>query len=81
MTKQLSTTTLVCSEYQKLLEETRCAREIWDERRAEICSLRLVGKETGDELLRLQAKYARAYSLLRKHMRACLRCEPAMRIA
>jgi hypothetical protein len=58
MTKQLPTTAIVCSDYQKLLEEAKRARDIWDDRRTEICNSRLVGKETGDELLRLQANYA-----------------------
>ena len=57
ITKQLSSTTMVCGEYQNLLEETKCATEMWDERRAESCTLRLVGKGTGDELLCLQATY------------------------
>jgi hypothetical protein len=81
MTKQLPTTAIVCSDYQKLLEEAKRARDIWDDRRTEICNSRLVGKETGDELLRLQANYARAYALLRKHVQSCLRCEPVSRIA
>ena len=58
MSEQPAATTLVCSEYQRLLEESQRARENWNERRIEICRSRLVGKETGDELLRLQAKYA-----------------------
>ena len=81
MAKQLSITTVVCSDYQKLLEASKHAREIWDERRGEICSLRLVSKESGDELLRLQANYARAYTLLRKHAQDCRRCQRVSRIA
>jgi hypothetical protein len=81
MSERPPTTTMVCSEYQRLLEQSKRAREIWDEGRAEICRSRLVGKETGDELLRLQAKYARAYTLLQKHINTCLRCQPVSRIA
>lgn len=81
MAKELSIAKMVCSEYQKLLEEAEGARGIWDKRRAEICSSRLVGKETGDELLRLQASYARAYTLLRKHVRDCRRCQLVSKIA
>ena len=80
MTKQLPTV-FVCSEYQQLLEESTHAREAWDERRVEICRSRLVGKETGDELLRLQANYARAYTRLRKHVHTCRRCEPLSQTA
>jgi hypothetical protein len=79
--KQLSITTMVCSDYQRLLEASKHAREIWDERRAEICRSQLIGKETGDELLCLQAKYARAYSLLQKHMNDCRRCRLVSKIA
>ena len=75
MAKRVSISTMVCSDYQRLLEASKHAREIWDQRRAEICSSRLVGKETGDELLRLQANYARAYTLLRKHVQDCHRCQ------
>jgi hypothetical protein len=81
MTKQLSLTTMVCNEYQQLLEQSKHARDIWDERRTEICRSRLVAKEIGDELLRLQANYARAYTRLRKHVSTCRRCEPVSRIA
>jgi hypothetical protein len=81
MTTQLFVTTMVCSEHQRLLEESQSARDIWNERRAEICRSRLVGKESGDELLRLHANYARAYTLLRKHVSTCRRCEPVSRIA
>lgn len=81
MTKQFPAAVLVCCEYQKLLEASKRARDMWDARRAEICRLHFVGKETGDELLRLQADYARAYTLLRKHVHTCERCEPVSRIA
>jgi hypothetical protein len=81
MTKQLSTTTMVCNEYQQLLEQSKRTRDIWDECREEICRSRLVAREIGDELLRLQANYARAYTLLRKHVNTCRRCEPVSKIA
>ena len=75
MTKQLSATVMVCSEYQRLLEEAARAREAWSNLRAEICWAELIPKKTVDELLRLQAKYARAYTLLQKHVHSCGRCE------
>ena len=62
MSAQLPDITTVCSEYQRLLEESQRALEIWNEVRAEVCQSRLNGKAAGDELLRLQAKYARAYT-------------------
>ncbi len=68
MSKQLSVNTTVCSEYQRLLEESQSAMEIWNEHRAEFCQFRSIGREAGDELLRLQAKYARAYTVLQNHL-------------
>jgi hypothetical protein len=81
VSKQLSVETMVCSEYQRLLEECQSALEIWNEHRGEICRSRLVGKEAGDELLRLQAKFARAYTVLQNHAQNCLRCQLVSRIA
>ena len=75
MSKQLSVDTTVCNEYQRLLEESQGALEIWEEHRAEFCQFRFIGREAGDELLRLQAKYARAYALLQNHQRNCSRCQ------
>ncbi len=80
MSEQLSVKTMVCGEYQRLLEECQSALEIWNEHRAEICQSRPIGKKAGDELLRLQAKYARAYAILRNHLSNCPRCELVSRI-
>lgn len=70
-----------CGECQRLLDASEIAREVWNQQRAETCRSRLVGKETGDELLRLQAKYARAYTVLQKHVQNCLHCKLVSRIA
>ena len=80
MNKQLSVNTTVCGEYQRLLEESHHALEIWNEHRAEICQSRLIGKEAVDELLRLQAKYAQAYTVLQNHAHNCRRCQLVSRI-
>lgn len=80
MSKQLSVNTTVCSEYQRLLEESQHALEIWNEHRAEVLHSRLIEKEAGDELLRLQANYARAYTVLRNHANNCLQCQLVSRI-
>jgi len=74
MSEQLSVKTMVCAEYQRLLEECQSALEILNKHRAEICRSRSIEKKAGDELLRLQAKYARAYTVLRGHVNNCLRC-------
>jgi hypothetical protein len=81
MSEQLPAETIVCSDYQRLLEACVSAREIWKKQRAEIYRYRLVGKKTGDELLRLQANYARAYYVLQHHTQQCLRCQSVLRIA
>jgi hypothetical protein len=75
MSKQLSVNTWLCSDYQRLLEESQSALEIWNEHRAEFCQFRFIGREAGDELLRLQAKYARAYTVLQNHERNCSLCQ------
>ena len=75
MSKPLSINTTICSEYQKLLEECQSALEIWDDHRAEVSNSRLVGREAGDELLRLQAKFARAYAVLQRHPQDCPLCQ------
>jgi hypothetical protein len=75
MDTQLSGMTTVCGEYQRLLEESQRALEIWNEVRAEVCQSRLNGKAAGDELLRLQAKYARAYAVEQRHVHNCFLCQ------
>ena len=80
MSKQLSVNSSSCSEYQRLLEESQSALEIWNEHRAEFCQFRFIEREAGDELLRLQAKYARAYTVLQNHERNCSRCQLVSRI-
>ena len=81
MSEQPSPRTMVCTQYQTLLEASESARRSWNECRAEVCRSRLIGKETGDQLLRLQARYARAYMLLQKHANTCTRCGSVLRIA
>jgi hypothetical protein len=80
MNKPLCIKTTVCGEYQKLLEESQSALEIWNEHRAETCESRLIGKGAGDELLRLQAHFARAYAVLQRHSQDCLLCQLVSRI-
>ena len=65
----------VCSQYESLLEESEAALEAWDERREQIAQSHLSGKEVGDEMLSLQADYAKAYTALRKHVSKCAICQ------
>ena len=80
MSKQLSIKTTVCSEYQRLLEECQDALEIWNKRREEVSQSGLIKTAEGDELLRLQANFARAYAVLQHHSRDCELCELVSRI-
>lgn len=70
----------ICEKYQTLLEEFERALAIWNERRAKITQSRLVAKDEGDELLRLQAKYARAYTMLQNHSHNCTFCQLVKRL-
>jgi hypothetical protein len=64
-----------CAQYEILLKECEAASEAWDERREQIAQSGLSGKEVGDEMLRLQADYAKAYTALRKHVSKCAICQ------
>jgi hypothetical protein len=80
MHRQFSVETAVCTEHERLFDECQRALEIWNDRRAEFCQSHLSRKEAGDELLRLQAKYARAYTVLGNHTHNCSLCQLAPRI-
>jgi hypothetical protein len=80
MRKQQFIKTAICEKYQTLLEECQSALEKWNEHRAEVSQSRLVRKEAGDELLRLQAKYARAYTMLQNHAHNCSFCQLVARL-
>ena len=80
MRSQQYVKTGICEKYQTLLEECERALANWNERRAKITQSRLVGKDAGDELLRLQVKYARAYTVLQNHMPHCTFCQLVKRL-
>src|SRR6266404_9645743 len=80
MNNQISVETALCAEHQMLLAECQRALESWNEHRAEFCQFRFIEREAGDELLRLQAKYARAYTMLQNHERNCPLCQFVSRI-
>jgi hypothetical protein len=65
----------ICEKYQTLLEECERALAIWNEHRAEVVKSPVVAKEAGDELLLLQTKYARAYTVLQNHAHHCSFCQ------
>ncbi len=80
MSNQVSVETAICTEHQKLLAECQRALETWNEHRAEFCQYRFIRREAGDELQRLQAKYARAYTVLQNHERNCSLCQLGSRM-
>ena len=80
MSKQQFVKAAICNKYQMLLEDCERALAIWNAHRAEISQSRLVTKEAGDELLRLQAKYARSYTELQNHAHNCSFCQLVSRL-
>ena len=66
-----------CETHEGLLEECKAARDEWNKRRAEISKLGLRGKKIDDELMRLQAKFAKSYTMVRNHLRDCECCQSA----
>ncbi len=70
----------VCTQQQMLRAECQSALEVWNGHSAEFSQFRSIGRKAGDELLRLQAKYARAYTVLQNHERNCSLCRLASRM-
>jgi hypothetical protein len=66
-----------CETHQGLLDECNAARNEWNARRAEISKLGLRGKKIDNELMRLQAKFAKSYAMVRSHLRGCECCQSA----
>jgi len=81
MARHFSLEIASCREYQRLLEESQRALDIWNALRVEVSEACSVSKEDGDELLRLQANYARAYTSLWNHSHNCPRCQLITSIA
>jgi hypothetical protein len=74
MNAEFSFKTAVCTEYETLLIFSQKALENWRNRREEFTRLGLRDKKVADELLRLQADYAKAYSRLMLHEDDCEIC-------
>jgi hypothetical protein len=81
MNSELSYKTGICGDYEKLLWACVKSLESWKNRRESIACSHLSGKEVGDELMRLQAEYAKAYSRLEKHRNNCQVCRFVLKIA
>jgi len=71
----ISYKTAVCADYEILLKECQAVLEACDDRRETIDQSHISGKEVDDELLRLQAAYAKACATLRRHVRDCEVCQ------
>jgi len=65
----------ICEKYQTLLEECGDALSNWDRCRARVAQSGQAGKEEGDEIFGLQAKYARAFAALQNHLHDCVLCQ------
>ena len=74
MNTEYSFKTAICSEYENLLFECQKALVNWRDRREQVASFGFASKKTSDELLKLQACYARAYSRLESHDEKCELC-------
>jgi len=73
--------TAFCSNYERLLCACVLSLNAWRNLREEITNSRLTSKEAGDELIRLQADYAKAYSRLEKHKNKCELCHFVSKIS
>lgn len=74
MNQEPSFRTAICTEYENLLFACQQALENWRTRRDEVASLNFVGKKNSNDLLRLQAEYARAHFRLETHEESCELC-------
>lgn len=73
--------TAFCSTYERLLCACAQSLDVWRDLREEIASSGLQNQEAGDELIRLQANYAKAYSRLEKHRGSCELCRFVSKIS
>ncbi len=84
MNSERSFQTAFCSEYESLLYECQLAKETCAEWRAQMnspLSAKNLNREVASELLRLQANYAKAYSLLENHVHECDLCQFVTRMS
>jgi hypothetical protein len=73
--------TAFCSKYERLLCVCVQSLDAWQNLREEIANSGLGNKQAGDELMRLQADYAKAYSRLEKHKDDCELCHFVSKIS
>jgi hypothetical protein len=81
MASELFYKTAFCSTYERLLYACAQSLDAWRNLREAIANSGLRSKEAGDELIRLQAGYAKAYSRLEKHRDNCELCRFVSKIS
>jgi hypothetical protein len=64
-----------CTKYEELLQACQQALDSWAARREDAEQQGLYGKELGDQLMRLQADFAKSYAVLRRHKHECPLCQ------
>jgi len=74
MNTESSFKTAVCTDYENLLLACQMALETWRKRREEVATRESMCKDEANELLRLQAAYAKGYWRLKKHQDTCGIC-------
>jgi len=71
---------LLCEEYEKLLKECQRSLDQWNERSEGMRQTHENGEAAGRELLRLQAGFAKSYTVLQRHVERCQQCQLVARM-
>lgn len=74
MGRQFSVKAATCTQREKLEKECQKALGTWNEYRAESVRSRFGERKADHRFLQLQAKYARAYTMLQNHLHNCVFC-------
>jgi len=77
---ELTVEVLLCGDYEKLLEQCQRSLDDWNERSEEIRQTNQNGEAAGRELLLLQARFAKSYTVLQRHIERCEECQLAVRV-
>jgi len=70
----MSFATVFCPEYEALLDNCQRALQAWSERSENARSAHVTGEGIGRQLLLLQARFAKSYDTLQRHVHSCERC-------
>jgi len=81
MNEELSFANAFCSQYEALLDQCQVALSAWSDRCDAARLEQLTGEAVGRELLRLQARFAKSYDVLQKHVHSCERCVAASQVS